>query len=189
MEGEVSVYVWLGAGFLSAVFLFLIASAALYARTATRTANYTMLLLLDEFAYSRQRKRLLSLIESTDTKSYLALYHAVMVALEEDARDSEARRGPLMARMWKINQSFLQTGRSITLPDAAATLAPEPPASSEQIGSFRIVQSPTPGGFKPEPPSPEEKHRANVRNFEAIHRFFKWYWAWRRRLKAMLGLH
>jgi hypothetical protein len=176
--------VGIAAGLLSAIFFFLFASAAIYARTATRTANYTILLLLDEFAYNKQRKEFLALIESTNTKSYLALYHAVMAALEGAAKTGAARQGPLIARMWSINQSFLRTGRSVVTPNPTDTAATPP----EQIGSFRIVQSETPTGFQPKPRSPEEVHRANVRDFETVHRFFKWYWAWRRRIKRALGL-
>jgi hypothetical protein len=121
---------------------------------------------------------------STETESYFALYHAVQLALEEAARSGDARRVPLIARIWSINRSFVQTGRSALLPGGNDTPPADPPTPT--IGAFRIVQEPEYPGLRP--PSPEEAHRANVKTFEAVHRFFKWYWAWRRRLRQMLGL-
>ena len=112
---------WIVAGILSAVFLFFVGIARHGAKNSDRLANLTLVLLLDEFAYRRQREDLLKLIASIDVENSSILYRTLLFELDSVAEETVTRASALAGRMWRMNCKEIEFGRSAAgvLPDQA----------------------------------------------------------------------
>jgi len=123
---------WVVAGILSAIFLFLIGIARHGAKNSDRLANLTLVLLLDEFAYRRQREDLLKLIASIDVENSSILYHTLLYELDDVAEKTMTRASALAGRMWRMNREEIENGRSAAgaLPDQAESSAPSDESST-----------------------------------------------------------
>ena len=104
---------WLGAAIIGAVMFFLFAMSRNFSRKSYVMSRLTMMLLLDEFAYRQQRIQFLKLIETLRVKNSLALLHAAMLSLEDEAIKA-AETKTIGPRMWQLNQRAIQTGESLT---------------------------------------------------------------------------
>jgi hypothetical protein len=122
---------WIVAGIMSAVFLFLVGLARYGAKNSDRLANLTLVLLLDEFAYRRQREDLLKLIASIDVENSSILYHALLYELDGVAEETVTRASALAIRMWRMNREEIESGPSVAgaLPGQAQSAASDPPAA------------------------------------------------------------
>jgi hypothetical protein len=94
---------WIVAGALSAILLILFGLARQGARNSDRLANLTLALLLDEFAYRREREDMLRLIASTKVENAKLLYHTLLFELDHVAEKNVPRASALASRMWQMH--------------------------------------------------------------------------------------
>jgi len=123
---------WIVAGILSAVFLFFVGIARHGAKNSDRLANLTLVLLLDEFAYRRQREDLLKLIASIDVENSSILYRTLLYELDSVAEETVTRASALAGRIWRMNRKEIEAGRSAAgvLSDQAESTAPSGESST-----------------------------------------------------------
>jgi hypothetical protein len=136
---------WIVAGILSAIFLFLAGVARHGAKNSDRLANMTLVLLLDEFAYRRQREDLLKRIASIDVENSSILYHTLLYELDDVAEKTVTRASALAGRMWRMNREGIESGSSAAgaLPDQG-----EPSVSSDESAAAPS-DPPATGFFQP----------------------------------------
>lgn len=121
---------WTLAGVGSAVILYLAGYIRFLTRSSNNVSNFAMMLLLDEFAYAKQRADFIRLIGAMETTRPATLYYAAMAELDIVAEKSGHRASAIAQRMARINSDIRSGARD------AGGQEPSPPRIGDALPSL-----------------------------------------------------